>query len=268
MSRSAHAEVIGLMFLPEPDEFVAGKMAANSPMRQDSRNASQAPAPLKHPVTLLAIMLLAAWTYLAANALKNDILPNDQTLALVRKQFGEQALERLQRWRVLLDRDLVGVSEQAKLEQVNRFFNQIPGVDDQTNWNQRDYWATPVELLVRNGGDCEDYALAKYFTLKAAGIPDDRLRITYVRIWLAREKKVESHMVLAYYPHPESEPLILDNIDPRIRPAAERSDLVPGMSFNGDGLWSAKQRGQNGRIGETSSIQHWNNLLARMRHDR
>lgn len=223
---------------------------------------------MKHPIPLLAILLLAAWTYLAATGLENDILPNDRTLALVGGQSGKQAVERLLRWRDLLRRDLAGSSEQAKLEQVNRFFNQIPGIDDQTNWNQRDYWATPVEMLVRNGGDCEDYALGKYFTLKAAGVPAERLRITYVRIWRARIKQVESHMVLAYYPHPEGEPLILDNLDPRIRPAAERDDLVPGMSFNGDGLWSAKQRGQNGRIGETSSIQHWNNLLARMRQDR
>lgn len=223
---------------------------------------------MKHPIPLLAILLLAACTYLAANVLENDILPNDRTLALVGRQSGEQAVERLLRWRDLLRRDLAGNSEQAKLERVNRFFNQIPGIDDQANWNQRDYWATPVEMLVRNGGDCEDYALGKYFTLKAAGVPGERLRITYVRIWRARIKQVESHMVLAYYPLPEGEPLILDNLDPRIRPAAERSDLVPGMSFNGDGLWSAKQRGQNGRIGETSSIQHWNNLLARMRQDR
>jgi len=195
-----------------------------------------------------------------------DILPNQRTLDLVEQRYGHQAMDRIRRWRRFMEQDLFGINEQAKLERVNRFFNQIPGMKDQDNWKQRDYWATPVELLASHGGDCEDYALAKYFTLKAAGVPTERLRIMYVRAWIAREKRVESHIVLAYYPFPDEDPLILDNLDHRIRSAAERTDLTPTMSFNADGLWTAKQRGQHGRIGEASSIQHWNNLMARMRH--
>lgn len=225
------------------------------------------PAFLKRPPRLL-IPLLAVWTYVIGAAMEDDILPNARTLELVEQRYGGPATERLRRWRTLVERDLTGDNELAKLERVNRFFNQIPGVDDKTNWHERDYWATPVEMLASNGADCEDYALAKFFTLRAAGVPGERLRITYVRAWLAREKRLESHMVLAYYPEPDSEPLILDNLDARIKPATERGDLSPTMSFNGDGLWSAKQRGQSGKIGDASRIVHWNTLLARMRQER
>jgi len=75
-------------------------------------------------------------------------------------------------------------------------------------------------------------------------------------------------MVLAYYPFPDADPLILDNLDPQIKTATERTDLTPTMSFNADGLWSAKQRGQNGRLGDVANIEHWNRLLARMRQER
>jgi predicted transglutaminase-like cysteine proteinase len=222
---------------------------------------------LKRTRLAFVLGLLASCVCAISAAVEDDILPDSRTLELVGKRYGEQAVERVRRWRPLVERDLPVGNEQSKLERSNRFFNQVPGVDDMTNWGQRDYWATPVEVLASNGADCEDYALAKYFTLKAAGVPAERLRITYVRAYLPREKRMEAHMVLAYYPLPDSEPLILDNLDPRIRPAAERSDLIPTMGFNADGLWSARQRGQSGKIGDASSIQHWNNLLARMRQE-
>jgi len=60
-----------------------------------------------------------------------------------------------------------GLTEMRQLEVVNDFFNrQIPFVEDIVHWRQHDYWATPMETLTSNGGDCEDLAIAKYFTLK------------------------------------------------------------------------------------------------------
>lgn len=194
------------------------------------------------------------------------LLPDGRTLELARGRFGPQAAARLEEWRDLV-KSLAGATEGERLSRVNRFFNALPNVDDQALWGRRDYWATPVELLVRNGGDCEDFALAKYFSLKAAGVSTAKLRVTYARAWLARQGRMESHMVLAYYPAPDADPLILDNLVAAIVPAAQRTDLSPTMSFNAEGLWSARQRGQSGRIGETASIRHWNDLLERMREE-
>ncbi len=204
---------------------------------------------------------------LTAAAAEVDILPDERTIAWVAERHGAAAAGRLRQWRELV-RQIHGLHEERRVELVNRFFNRIPSRTDLAHWGRDDYWATPLEMLATNGGDCEDFALAKYFTLRAAGVPNERLRVTYVRAWIAREKRVESHMVLAYYPFPDAEPLILDNLVAEVRPASERTDLTPTMGFNAEGLWSAKQRGQSGRLGEVTRIGHWNDLQQRLREQR
>ena len=213
-----------------------------------------------------AIALSTGIALLVMAGTESGILPDAKTLELAGSRFGPRAVVRLIEWRELVQR-LSQATERDKLERINRFFNSLPNVDDQTLWGQRDYWATPVELLVRNGGDCEDFALAKYFSLKAAGVASDKLRVTYARVWLSSQRRMEAHMVLAYYPEPDSDPLILDNLVGDILPASRRADLSPTMGFNAEGLWSARQRGQSGRMGETNSIRHCNDLLQRMRHE-
>ena len=54
-------------------------------------------------------------------------------------------------------------------------------IDDIIHWNKVDYWATPIEFLASHGGDCEDFAIAKYFTLIQLGIPEEQLTLTYVK---------------------------------------------------------------------------------------
>ncbi|MEI6721799.1 MAG: transglutaminase-like cysteine peptidase, partial [Betaproteobacteria bacterium] len=105
--------------------------------------------------------------------------------------------------------------EADTLQPVNDAINKrVKWVDDQTHWQAIDYWATPAESIATAGGDCEDFSIAKYYLLKELGVPLSRLRITYVR---ALKLNGQAHMVLAYYPQPGSEPLILDNFDPRVR---------------------------------------------------
>ena len=87
-------------------------------------------------------------------------------------------------------------------------------------------------------GDCEDFAIAKYFSLLAVGVPASQLRLVYVRLQLgAPGGPSQAHMVLAYYASAQAEPLILDNLITDIRPASRRPDLTPVFSFNSDGLW-------------------------------
>ena len=52
--------------------------------------------------------------------------------------------------------------------------------DDDQHWHQADYWATPIETLASNGGDCEDFSIAKYFTLRELGVAEQCLRLTNV----------------------------------------------------------------------------------------
>jgi predicted transglutaminase-like cysteine proteinase len=146
-------------------------------------------------------------------------------------RFGQDARERLLGWQGFVKghgTEAQAEREIAMLTIVNRYFNRARFVSDIEHWGVDDYWATPAEFIASDGGDCEDYAIAKYFVLKELGIPIARLRITYVRSLLLRA----AHMVLAYYPTPQADPLILDNLDDQIRPGSQRLDLVAVYSFN------------------------------------
>jgi predicted transglutaminase-like cysteine proteinase len=143
--------------------------------------------------------------------------------------------------------------EAEVLETVNVFINGVPYKSDQEHWRQIDYWATPAESVASNGGDCEDYAIAKYYLLKELGVPISRLRITYVRA----TKLNEAHMVLAYYARPGAMPLILDNLENAVRPASERADLVPVYIFNDDevAVVNSAQRGKPSQLRTWLSLQ-------------
>jgi predicted transglutaminase-like cysteine proteinase len=128
------------------------------------------------------------------------------------------------------------LGESARLDVINDFFNQrVLYRDDLETWGVVDYWASPLETLSKGQGDCEDYAIGKYFSLIAAGVPSAKMRMVYVRAQVGGT--IQAHMVLAYYPYPNAEPLILDNLVPEIREASRRPDLAPVFSFNAEGLW-------------------------------
>lgn len=184
---------------------------------------------------------------------------NDEFVAAFAKQYGDPAKTRLLEWRDLMSAGLKSPGG-IKREIANDFFNRIPWLDDADHWGRADYWATPMEMLGTYGGDCEDYSIAKYFTLIEMDVPGAQLLITYVRA----PALTQSHMVLAYYPTPDADPLILDNIIGEIRRGSERPDLIPVYSFNGDGLWVAVQRSLGRNVGDASRLAQWRDVLRRM----
>lgn len=172
---------------------------------------------------------------------------------------ADAAGRRLDHWHALMAEGRnAGRAEQ--LAAVNDFFNGARFVDDRELWQTADYWATPDEFLRRDAGDCEDFAIAKYFTLKAMGVAPEKLRITYVKV----TSLAQAHMVLAYYETPQSEPLILDNLNRQIKPASERPDLRPIYSFNAETLWLARSRHEQQEAGHPGQLQRWREMLARL----
>jgi predicted transglutaminase-like cysteine proteinase len=163
---------------------------------------------------------------------------------------------------------LSGKDDAAKLRAVNDFYNQrLAYMEDIDDWGQIDYWASPLESLGKGAGDCEDYAIGKYFTLTSLGVPHSKLRMVYVRASIAGAPNgFVAHMVLAYYPTPEAEPQVLDNLQPVIRPAGERPDLTPVFSFNAEGLWqgvgSIRANGD-----PLTRLSKWREVLLRARQD-
>lgn len=191
-------------------------------------------------------LLLTGWVFAQGLAFSEGLL------SWMEREYGPAARER-----VVALQDMIAastsLSETKRLERVNTFFNRVSYDSDYALWDQKDYWATPFEVLGVNSADCEDYAISKYFTLISMGVGEDRLRITYVKSL----KLDEAHMVLAYYPSPEAEPLILDNLTQRIQPAGERSDLVPVYSFNGADLWLAVNRMEGKKVGDADRLSRW-----------
>lgn len=207
---------------------------------------------------LLALPLFLAFllTTASANWDFENIIRNAE------KRYGPLGIAkgRIEAWSDLIDSS-GELPEREKLDVVNRFFNrQLRFTDDFRIWQQNDYWATPIEALVKGAGDCEDYSLAKYFTLRRLGVPSDKLRITYVKALDYNQ----AHMVLTYYVSPTAEPLVLDNLIGDIRPASQRKDLLPVYAFNAEGLYLPGAGGGK-RSGDAKKLSRWQDLLKKMR---
>jgi predicted transglutaminase-like cysteine proteinase len=156
-------------------------------------------------------------------------------MAQAAQSLGPEGVQAAQALQPLLQK-AAALDDAHRLEPVNDFFNRrVRFTSDLDHLGVADDWSSPLQTLARGRGDCEDYAIGKYFSLLAAGTPQSRLRLVYVRAQTAQG--VQAHMVLAWYATPQSDPLILDNLVPDLRPASARSDLVPVFSFNGQGLW-------------------------------
>lgn len=180
-------------------------------------------------------------------------------LQWVENTHGAESRQRVAAWRELMAAS-EPLDELKKLEAVNDFFNRLQFVPDITHWQQEDYWATPLETLATGGGDCEDLSIGKYYTLKAIGIDENKLRLTYVKALRLNQ----AHMVVTYFSDPDAAPLVLDNLLPAIQPATERDDLAPVYSFNGTGLWLARQRGAGKLAGNAGQLNLWRDLQERM----
>ena len=167
--------------------------------------------------------------------------------------------QRINDWQYLLaSQKQIGELEQLNV--VNRFFNkQVRYVEDIDLWHEVDYWETPIEALWKGAGDCEDYAIAKYFSLRHLGVPSEKLRIRYVKA-LTQNR---AHMVLTYYSTPEAVPLVLDILIDAIKPASQRTDLLPVYSFNAEGLWLPGTKG-NKKVGDTKRLSRWQDVLKKM----
>jgi predicted transglutaminase-like cysteine proteinase len=179
------------------------------------------------------------------------------------QKAGPAAVTRTQ----ALVQEMVAVETQEeteKLRAVNTFFNrQIQYREDKDAWAMVDYWASPMEMLAKGQGDCEDYAIAKFFSLINLGVTPAKMRMVYVRAQNAGT--IQAHMVLAYYAEPNAEPLILDNLLTDIRPASRRPDLAPVFSFNAEGLWQG--------VGATTAgdpvarLSRWREVLSKAKSE-
>lgn len=205
------------------------------------------------------LFIAACLLFPPLSATTKSTLDANHIISTLSQHYGERAGLRAKAWFKMVN-EAQQASEKQKLEKVNTFFNLFNFVDDKVLWGDSNYWATPMEFIGVSAGDCEDFSIAKYFTLLQAGVPEDKLRITMVKATSVNQY----HMVLAYYETPSSIPLVLDNLDKQIKPATQRGDLIPVYSFNGKQLWLNKEKGRGVLAGSSSRLEKWNDLKNRL----
>lgn len=144
---------------------------------------------------------------------------------------------------------------------INRHVNHLKHVSDMANWQQEDFWATPMELFLRGAGDCEDFAIAKYFLLRAQGVRDERLQLLVARLHNPETQRIEPHMVLLHRLPGESQPRVLDNIRNDMLPLSDRRDLLPVAAFDQWHVWAYDDGRDHAR--SVSGHNRWSALLER-----
>lgn len=143
--------------------------------------------------------------------------------------YNETKLNRSTTWKQL-KQSVEGKPLMEKLKLVNRFWNTWPYRTDKDVYGKSDVWAAPVRFL-KTSGDCEDYSIAKYFTLKEFGVPVGDMRIVVVRETIRNI----GHAVLAVYVGEEI--FILDNLSDSVRSTARIKNYVPQFSVNEEHRW-------------------------------
>jgi predicted transglutaminase-like cysteine proteinase len=158
-------------------------------------------------------------------------------MARERKSFDDCAAEAslcttpiLKHWRNILA-SAAKLKREDRIKAVNDFFNRWPYKQDRELYGVSEYWATPREFMTRSG-DCEDFAIAKYFALRKLGFNKEELRIV---ILMDRIRGI-GHAVLAYYS--KNEILVLDSLSNLILPHSRYKHYVPQYSMNETTRWA------------------------------
>lgn len=153
--------------------------------------------------------------------------------------------------------DHPSMTEIEKVVAINTLYNRIRYARDEHQFDQEDYWATPQEILSSQQADCEDYALAKYLALRKAGVPDDKLYISY-----ATNRRVnEAHMVLTY--HDNGQVHVLDNMKDNILTREQATDLSMVYGFNEHHMTLYRENSPNVMLGNSQRMSLWTDFMER-----
>lgn len=120
----------------------------------------------------------------------------------------------------------------TKLKYVDDFFNQWPYIHDAKLWKTADLWAAPREFMMY-GGDCEDFAIAKFYALKALGVPAKTMCIAVVNDF----KAMITHVVLVVENPARNEFYVLDNAAKAIYKNGSLDVYEPVCFVNEDNVW-------------------------------
>lgn len=176
----------------------------------------------------------------------------------IEKASGKEAVSRIYKY----NETIQSYKKHSPLEQLtktNTYLNELKYKNDMLNSNQNDYWATPKEFLITGRGDCEDYAIIKYFTLIKLGFSPEKLFITIAYDMYSKS----NHMVLSYFIKDNEPPLILDNANCKIVNLTKRRNLKITAFLNTNGVYVFNNKGEITKTKYNS--QKFKNLLKRIK---
>jgi predicted transglutaminase-like cysteine proteinase len=169
------------------------------------------------------INIFTKWTSVLRRAEAERALEGEQCQA----EGGSWCV--LKRWRAYLN-TLREKAPNVQIAAINQFVNRVPYISDQRNYQIIDHWATPRQFFSR-GGDCEDYAIVKYLSLRALGWPPDKMRLAVVM----DKRKRQVHAILVVYF--KKRIVILDNQDPNMVDNTATKRYRPIYSINERHWW-------------------------------
>lgn len=186
---------------------------------------------------------------------------SDKDLEYIKKHPYKKAIYlRIKKYTHLL-KTIENFPIEKKLNYINSFYNKILPIQDSRKYKSDDYWSTPKEFLIQGNGDCEEYAISKYFALKEIGVEANKLFLSVVKV----KGSTNYHMVLLYLENKKSMPLVLDNLSFKVLSFDKRTDLIPKFIFNENEAYILK----NKKIYKKAKINwgkdnKWENLLKRI----
>lgn len=140
-------------------------------------------------------------------------------------------------WRELV-KGLKNSDDMTKMNFVNAFFNRWQYRTDIETYNVSEHWAGPIAFM-QNSGDCEDYAIAKYVTLKFLGFKDNAMRIMAV---IDNNRGGIGHSVLSV--ESDEGKMVLDNTASRVYSDGQQTGYAPRFAVNQSGIYTYAQQPQ------------------------
>jgi len=179
----------------------------------------------------MKIIIFVLFILFTVNLNATDYLLSKSDIQLIKKSPDKKFIVNRYKSFIQLKKILPSLNNEYKvLLRVNNFFNKFRSQSDLETYGTREYWASRKEFLIKGKGDCEDYALAKYFTLIEAGIPKEKLSISIAKV----KNNSDYHIVVLYKNNKESQSFVLDNINYKIKSLSSRKDLTTFYTYNSD----------------------------------
>jgi predicted transglutaminase-like cysteine proteinase len=229
---SAQAAAVRVEVRSEPQVHAPADAQWQAPAKLtalDRAGPVTAPPPTAEPFGLAAISVTGGNVLTKWRSVEADIRADNEVLEHCREgaercpAAGQNFLAIIAQGRAQTGRARIGV--------INRAINlAIEPMSDLAQWAVPDRWSAPLETFTTGRGDCEDYAIAKYVALTAAGVAPEDVKLVIVR----NTALGEDHAVVTV--RLDGAWIVLDNRWLTLVADGDMQQAIPRFVLDGDGV--------------------------------